>query len=77
MVEPITVAMFNFFASVASQAEEWVDEAIARNSFPLLMRIHTALDQLSGCANTEAASFADRTLKEKILPALSRFPSLH
>jgi hypothetical protein len=77
MVEPITVAMFNFFASVGSQAEEWVDDAIRRNSFPLLMRINVALDQLSGSAPSEPASFARQTLREKVLPALSRFPALH
>jgi len=77
MVEPITVAMFNFFASVGSQAEEWLDLALERNSFPFLMRIHTALDQLAGSADVQSAGFARRMLDEKVLPALGRFPSLH
>jgi hypothetical protein len=76
MVEPITVAMFNFFAACGSQPEEWINWALERNSFPLLMRIHTALEQLKGSANVEAAGFARRMLKEQVLPPLSRFPSL-
>jgi hypothetical protein len=77
LVEPITVAIFKFLGAADSLAEDWLDEAVTRNSLPLLMRLHTALDQLVDSANPRTASFARQTLSDLVIPALSDFPSLH
>lgn len=77
MVEPITVSIFKFLSTLGEQAEDWLDDAIERNSFPLLMRIHTALDQMEDSANASNAAFARRMLDDSINPALSSFPSFH
>lgn len=77
MVEPITVSIFKFLSTFGAQMEDWLDDAVERNSFPLLMRIHTALDQMVDSANTSNVAFARRMLDDSINPALSNFPSFH
>ncbi len=77
MVEPITLSIFKFLSSVGPQAEDWIDEAVERKSFPLLMRLHTALEQLVNSADKAKAGFAQRMLNALVLPALSEFPKLH
>ena len=77
MVEPITLSIFRFLSSVGPQAEDWIDEAMERKSFPLLMRLHTALEQLVNSADKAKASFAQRMLHDLVLPALAKFPTFH
>lgn len=77
IVEPITLSIFKFLGATGPQADDWLEEAVERNSLSLLMRTHIALQELADSANLETSAFARRALKDLINPALSKFPSLH
>ncbi len=77
IVEPITLSIFKFLGATGPQADDWIEEAVERNSSPSLMRLHIALQRLVDSANSETATFARRALKDLINPALSKFPSSH
>ena len=62
IVEYITLSIWKFLASAGSQAENWLEEAVDRNSWPLLMRLHIALDQLVNSASNEDSHTACRSL---------------
>jgi hypothetical protein len=77
IVEPITLSIWRFLGSTGTQAEEWLEEAVERNSWPLLMRLHIALDQLVNSATKDTAAFARNALRSLIEPALSKTSLLH
>jgi hypothetical protein len=77
IVEPITLSIWKYLASTGSQAEDWLEEAVERNSWPLLMRLHIALDRLMDSANKDTAQFACDALTRLINPALSKTSLLH
>lgn len=77
IVEPITYSILRFLGSEWERAEEWIEEAVQRDSLPLLMRIDIALRQLSGSADVDKARFARHALDDMIRPAMSQFPHLH
>jgi hypothetical protein len=77
IVEPITLSIFWFLAASDQLASEWLDDAIERNSFPLLSRIHIALGELAGSADSKRANFARQALDSLVKPALSAFPTFH
>lgn len=77
IVEPITLAIFQFLSREGSESTEWIEEAIERKSFPLLMRIDIALDQLAVINDADRAKWAKNMITEHIKPAFKNFPPLH
>ncbi|HET6843542.1 MAG TPA: hypothetical protein VFK06_17955 [Candidatus Angelobacter sp.] len=77
IVEPITLSILRYLGGLGAETEDWLEEAVERKSFPLLMRLYIALEDLSGTADKEVAAFAKHALKNLIEPALSKFPQLH
>ena len=77
ILEPITLSIFNFLHMVVENAEEWIDESVRQESFPLLMRIAIALKELSRSAQEERAKFAQRMLDEVVKPALTKLGPIH
>jgi hypothetical protein len=73
IVEPITLSMFKFLDREGEGANEWVDEAVARNSVPLLLRIDMALRYIEDRGDTPLAQWAKDILSRVIRPALDRF----
>jgi hypothetical protein len=71
IIEPVTLSILGFLSSEEDEPEEWVEEAVRRNSLPLLARIDIALRQLSKVANAKRAQFALRMRKDLIRPATS------
>ncbi len=77
IVEPITLSILRFLRAAGPQAEDWIEEAVERNSLPLLMRLHIALQQLADSADREIATFAQRILIDLVNPVLSQSNLLH
>jgi len=77
IVEPITLSIFWFLGAADQLASEWLDDAIERNSYPLLSRLHIALGELASSADEKKAGFARRALDDLVKPALSAFPMFH
>lgn len=77
IIEPITYSIFAYLAREGSQANDWMDQAIALASMPLLGRIHIALLQISSFADKTLSAWAQSTLANKIAPAFKVFPDLH
>ncbi|MBU0583091.1 MAG: type I restriction enzyme HsdR N-terminal domain-containing protein [Alphaproteobacteria bacterium] len=77
IVEPITYSIYSFLRRDSAGVEDWLDEAIDRNSFPLLARIEIALVTLVDGGSPQLASWANEMLVTKIRPALGAFPGLH
>jgi dsDNA-binding SOS-regulon protein len=75
IVEPITFSILKFLSHEGERAEDWMDEALERNSLPLIGRIDIALRQLGSSANL-AAGWARAVLAHKIGPAVQAFPEL-
>ena len=75
IVEPITLSIFRFLAEMGAQAQDWLEEAVQQNSFPLLMRLNIALEALAETSGSD--TFAKSALDDLIKPALSKFPLLH
>lgn len=76
IVEPITWALVKFFLHRGSDADAWIDEAIAQNSLPLLTRAHIALVQIEKIAD-ERGLWAQTTLAQRITPALTTLSVQH
>jgi hypothetical protein len=77
IVEPITMAIYRFLGSEGPQAKRWIDEAVCRDSFPLLNRIDLALRQFLNSADTDKAKWAANTRENTVLPALKNYPLVH
>jgi hypothetical protein len=77
IVEPITYSIFCYLEREGVQANHWIDQAIARESMPLLSRIHIALLELSSIADEAISAWANSTLEKKVNPAFKVFPNLH
>ena len=77
IVEPITQSIFHFLTSEGEEAEQWITEAVRRNSLPLLFRVDIALRQLSCSADPNESQFARRMRDDVIQPAMSAFLPLH
>jgi hypothetical protein len=77
IVEPITLSIFKYLGATRSQAEDWIEEAVDRNSLPLLVRIHIALEELISSAHPETKAFARRMLKDHVNPVMAKFPTFH
>jgi hypothetical protein len=77
VVEPITMAIYQFLGINGAGATEWIEEAIARDSLPLLYRIEIALRQFIKSADTAKGAWAHKTLDELLRPALEKYPPLH
>lgn len=77
IVEPITLSIFRFLFGTGAQAQDWLEEAVERNSFPLLMRLYAALEELVQTSDKGTAAFARAALDGLVKPALSKFPLLH
>ncbi|WP_208646328.1 hypothetical protein [Mesorhizobium waimense] len=60
-----------------NNGEEWIDEAIERQSLPLLGRVDIALRLIAARGSTEAAHWADAIRKTRVQPAFKGFPQLH
>lgn len=73
IVEPITYSLLRFFLRGEACVDEWMDAAIARNNYPLLHRIWTALEQAKSMANSGIGLWAASTLSAKIVPAVHAF----
>lgn len=71
VVEPATSAMQQFFATQWKYADPWFDEALSRNSLPLLNRILIALRQVSLVSSGARKDWATKMLKDRIDPAIS------
>lgn len=76
IVEPVTLAITKLLASNWVEASDWISAAAGLGSFPLMMRIYIALQQIAA-ANFAKAAWATRMLNKVIKPALKNFPSLH
>jgi len=77
IVEPITLSMFWFLGAADQLASEWLDEAVERNSYPLLSRIYIALSLLQNSADELTSNFAHQALDNRIKPALTGLPVFH
>ncbi|WP_431286272.1 type I restriction enzyme HsdR N-terminal domain-containing protein [Roseateles chitinivorans] len=77
IAEPITWAIAEFLSHNVPGADRdvWVDDAIASNSLPLMNRLAQALTHLS--QTTETSDWAEKTLNEKLRPALAGHPQFH
>ena len=71
VVEPATSAMEQYFATQWKESDPWFDEALSRNSLPLLNRILIALRQVQYVSSGERKIWASKTLKDRINPAIS------
>jgi hypothetical protein len=77
IVEPITMSMFKFLDREGEGANEWVDEAVGRNSVHLLFRIDIALRIIADHSDPPRAQWAKDILSRVIHPALGRFLPFH
>ena len=76
IVEPVTLAITRLLASNWVEAGDWIDVAIGLGSFPLTMRVYTALQHVTSISSAKAP-WANKILKKVVEPALRRFPLLH
>lgn len=77
IIEPITYALMRSMLRERELAEQVVDEALSRQSLPLLLRLHIALSQVAELHDKESASWAKDTLNNRIGPRLSETGLLH
>jgi hypothetical protein len=77
IIEPITHSIFTYLAREGSSSNNWIEQAIALESLPLIERIHIALLQIASFADNAMADWAQDVLANKIAPALEAFPDLH
>lgn len=71
IVEPATSAMQQFFTAQWKDADSWLDEALSRNSLPLLNRILIALRQVRHVSTGARKEWAKKMLKDRIDPAIA------
>ncbi|MGD0105922.1 MAG: type I restriction enzyme HsdR N-terminal domain-containing protein [Rhodopila sp.] len=77
IVEPITWSIFRFLITEGKGAEDWVQEAVKRESLPLLARIDIALRSVALTAAPRVAPWAQQALETCVRPALLALPPLH
>lgn len=77
IVEPITFSILKFLEASEDLRDEWIDEAMKRNSLPLLSRIDIALRHIAERGETPEAQWARQTLRDVVAPAFKVFPGLH
>lgn len=77
IVEPITFALFEFLYREGRAAEEFIYEAFALNSLPLLARLQIALQHLSDMEAGDKSDFAREILDGQLKAALEAMPELH
>jgi len=77
IIEPITYALMRSMLGEQELAEQVIEEALSRQSLPLLLRLHIALSQVAELHDKEAANWAKDTLNNRIRPALSETGLLH
>lgn len=77
IVEPVTWSLYLLLRRDGPQLEDWLDEAIASNSLPLLSHIDIALRTLTSSAVPGLGPWASRMLAEKVKWAFQHFPALH
>ena len=70
IVEPITWAIVKYFIRRGAEATLWIEESIAKQSLPLLTRIHIALRQITGLSDARG-DWAREVLAKHIEPAIS------
>lgn len=71
VVEPATSAMQQFFTAQWNDADSWFDEALSRNSLPLLNRVLIALRQVRHVSTGARKEWAKKMLRDRIDPAIS------
>jgi Type I restriction enzyme R protein N terminus (HSDR_N) len=76
IIEPITVAIYEFLSREGLQASEWVREATRRKSLPLLFRIAHVFGVLESSTDSALAEWSSATRRDLVEPALSQFPPL-
>lgn len=72
VVEPITWALMKYFVNQGSDAEAWINEAVSKNSLPLLMRMHIALNQVSKISDQRGV-WAKKILSSVVIPEIINF----
>lgn len=77
IVEPITWSIALLLSRDGPVAEEWLDEAIERNSLPLLARLDIALRETVRHAPDATAEWASRMLNDKVRPRVLATPLGH
>lgn len=77
IVEPVSQAIFKLLHLDDELVEAWIDAAIAESVFPLVARIHLALDMIIQSLPKEDAAFQNRMMQTKVQPAMKSFPLLH
>jgi hypothetical protein len=77
IVQPITFSMLKFLDRERDRANEWIEEAVARELLPLLARIDIALRHIAEGGDTPRAKWARDLLARVIEPAFFRYPPLH
>ncbi|WP_416759379.1 hypothetical protein ACNI65_21955 [Roseateles sp. So40a] len=77
IVEAITFSIFQLFMRQEPTVDQWIDEAIARQSTSLLCRVDIALRQVAQSADQSLKHWAEQTRVNRIAPALANFPGLH
>jgi len=76
VVEPVTLAIVRLLGSKWVDAGDWINVAVGLGSFPLTMRVYTALQHVASISSAKA-QWARKMLDKVVEPALRRFPSLH
>ena len=78
IVEPITLSILKFFDREHGRAaDEWLLEAVARESLPLLARVDIALRHVVDSGETPRGRWARDILAKIVAPAFRRYPPLH
>lgn len=70
IVEPITWALVKYFINRGQEASPWIEESIAKQSLPMLARIHIALQHISQLSDARG-DWARGILVKQIKPAIS------
>lgn len=77
IVESVTLSIFTFLCSEGRASAEWIQTALAKGSFPMLMRLEIALREISNLEDAELSAFAQEVLTRWVQPAFSKFPLIH
>jgi hypothetical protein len=70
VAESITASMLRLVLEEWHDVDNWIDDALARRSLPLLSRIRIALLQVQRMADDRVSAWASLTLNAKIEPAV-------
>ncbi len=77
IVEPITLSILKFLDGAGEMQTQWINEAVERNSLPLLSRVDIALRHIAKRGDTREGRWARQMLDQVIRPAFDRYPPLH